>query len=151
MPLDDEKVVDVAITLWQGAAQRRSNRQGFEWRLAFGLWAGLLAAAKILSDYHADAKRLFSLSPTWALVAILVAGGSVIGTHAVWIAFYVSQRNLADAQRGIELEAVISERCGLPFVRPIPSRFDPAQFVEIALTVILVALASAFAWPALVG
>jgi hypothetical protein len=105
-PLSPEKAVDVLLTLWQGAAARRQNRQAYEWKIAFGVWAGQIASLGFVLNRSKDLNLA-----DWASVPYLAGGLVLVCLHFAFVKF-IQTRNAEDLDAAIGYEQAVRTMLG---------------------------------------
>jgi hypothetical protein len=96
-PMTEKEQADVLIHLWQGAAERRRTRQSYEWKIAFGVWAGQIAALGFILGHP-------NRVPSWFSVAYLLGGLVLVVLHSPYVSF-IRSRNHEDLVSALKYES----------------------------------------------
>ena len=106
MPEEADRVpaeLQALLTLWSGTGRRITERRGYEWKIAFGIWGAQLASIGLLLEHRSDIGRSFS----WVyLIASLV----LVGLHAGYVMGFIRVNNRKDAELGKAYEREITTR-----------------------------------------
>lgn len=142
---------EVAVSLLQRIDLRREQRRSYEWKVTLGLWAGLLAAAKVLVDAELGV-RLSRSQRGEAVLAAIMALAVVLMAHIYFEFMVIRRGHVDDVRQAKELEAREFSSVMPPAARNarVPTGATAAALFEVTVTgvligvVLLVLLASLF-------
>jgi hypothetical protein len=145
--LTRKDLVDVMLKLADASWKSMDTRRAYEWKVSFGLWAGLGALAGFLLKGQASPLASWQC---WEVVIAALGLVIVAAVHIfVWIRA-VHERNHNDVRRAHHYWHMVEANCGLPIThedrleQATPSLWgDWAHCSQIVVTMVFAAFAIA--------
>ncbi|MEV5963141.1 hypothetical protein AB0L70_15340 [Kribbella sp. NPDC051952] len=131
---------DLTVRLWEATSSRRADRRSYEWKVTLGLWAGLLAVAKLALDSTA----LPLVAQRWAVVVVACLLLVIVAVgHWLYEFKFVVPANAHDLEEALTLEGSLRETAHLPSAEADERtwRRAPALF-QVGVTVLLTVVAA---------